>query len=603
MPPASPSIVSSHQEPFFTNSIGMKLVRIEPGKFMMGSPDSDKDAEAEEKPPHRVRITRAFCLGVHMVTRGQFRRFVDETGYQTDAEKDGKGGYGWNETANKFEQAPRYTWREAGFEQNDLHPVVNVSWNDAVAFAEWLGKKEGKTYRLPTEAEWEYACRAGTTTRYFCGDDAEGLAEVGNIADATAREKYPDWKNTIAARDGFVYTSPVGRYRPNAWGLHDMHGNVWEWCWDWYGKDFYKGSRVDDPAGPLEAADRVIRGGGWRLNPRYCRSASRNGFAPDGRVSDLGFRLARPEGPGGAEIASPGTDPSSKTDAFSTVAPPASANQPVAASSREAADVPARKTVIPSRELTSPSTGMVLVRIEPGEFMMGSPDSDKDAEAEEEPPHRVRITRPFYLGKYEVTQAEYEAMMGDNPSRFKGKPKNPVENVSWVDALRFCNQSSKREGLKPYYEISGETVQVPDWNGTGYRLPTEAEWEYACRAGTATRYFFGDDEASLGEFCWFGGNSDLRTHEVGQKRANGNGLHDMHGNVWEWCWDWYSADYYKESPVDDPRGPSQVSRRVVRGGCWVNFSRSVRSAIRYGYAPDGRNFNLGFRVARVQSGG
>ena len=170
--------------------------------------------------------------------------------------------------------------------------MVNVSWNDAVAFAEWLGKKEGKTYRLPTEAEWEYACRAGTTTRYFCGDDAEGLAEVGNVADATAREKYPDWKDTIAARDGFVYTAPVGRYRPNAWGLHDMHGNVWEWCWDWYGKDFYKASRVDDPAGPLEAAFRVIRGGSWYHNPRYCRSAGRGRFTPDHRNSHLGFRLA-----------------------------------------------------------------------------------------------------------------------------------------------------------------------------------------------------------------------------------------------------------------------------------------------------------------------
>ena len=274
-----------------TNSLGMNFTLIKAGEFQMGSPETDKDAEDDEKPQHRVRITRPFYLGVHEVTRGQFRRFVDDSGYQTEAEKDGKGGRGWNEAANKFEQNPRYTWREAGFEQTDLHPVVNVSWNDAVAFAEWLGKKEGKTYRLPTEAEWEYACRAGTTTRYFCGDDPEGLAEVGNIADATAREKYPDW-NAIAARDGFVYTSPVGRYRPNAWGLHDMHGNVWEWCWDWYGKDFYKASRVDDPAGPLEAAGRVIRGGGWSGSPRDCRSADRSWYAPVGRFSSLGCRLA-----------------------------------------------------------------------------------------------------------------------------------------------------------------------------------------------------------------------------------------------------------------------------------------------------------------------
>jgi formylglycine-generating enzyme required for sulfatase activity len=278
--------------PLITNSLGMKFTLIKAGEFLMGSPDTDKDAEDDEKPQHRVRITRPFYLGVHEVTRGQFRRFADDTGYQTEAEKDGKGGYGWNEAANKFEQAPRYTWREAGFEQTDLHPMVNVSWNDAVAFAEWLGRKEGKTYRLPTEAEWEYACRAGTTTRYFCGDDAEAVAEVGNIADATAREKHPDWTWTIAARDGFVYTAPVGRYRPNAWGLHDMHGNVWEWCWDWYGKDFYKASRVDDPAGPLEAADRVFRGGGWDRDALLCRSVRRFRISPDFRFNSLGFRLA-----------------------------------------------------------------------------------------------------------------------------------------------------------------------------------------------------------------------------------------------------------------------------------------------------------------------
>jgi sulfatase modifying factor 1 len=275
-----------------TNSIGMKLTLIKAGEFLMGSPEDDKDASDDEKPQHRVRITRPFYLGVHEVTRGQFRRFVDEAGYQTEAEKDGKGGYGWNEEAKKFEQNPRYAWLNPGFDQTDEHPVVNVSWNDAVAFAGWLSRKEGKTYRLPTEAEWEYACRAGTTTRYFSGDDAEGLAEVGNVADGTAKAKYPDWTRAIAAQDGFVYTSPVGRYRPNAWGLYDMHGNVREWCWDWYDKDFYKSSRVDDPAGPLQAADRVIRGGGWDGDPRGCRSANRDGSASGRRIIFLGFRLA-----------------------------------------------------------------------------------------------------------------------------------------------------------------------------------------------------------------------------------------------------------------------------------------------------------------------
>ena len=187
------------------NSIGMKLTLIPAGEFMMGSDATDPDAydnefldkAAGKKEKHRVRITRPFHLGVTEVTRGQFRRFVDDAGYRTEAEKDGKGGYGWNEETKKFEQNPRYTWQNAGFEQTDEHPVVNVSWNDAQAFIGWLSRKEGKTYRLPTEAEWEYACRAGTTARFACGDDPEGLAAVGNVADGTAKEKYPDWTGRL----------------------------------------------------------------------------------------------------------------------------------------------------------------------------------------------------------------------------------------------------------------------------------------------------------------------------------------------------------------------------------------------------------------------
>jgi formylglycine-generating enzyme required for sulfatase activity len=281
---------------------GMKLKRIKAGEFMMGSDASDPDGQDDEfidakagrKEKHRVRITRPFYLGVTEVTRGQFRRFVDDENYQTDAEKDGKGGYGWNEETKKFEQNPKHTWRNAGFEpgQTDDHPVVNVSWNDAVAFARWLSRKEGKTYRLPTEAEWEYACRAGTATRFANGEDVEGLARVGNVADATAKAKYPDWTWAITASDGYVYTAPVGLSQPNAFGLFDMHGNVWEWCSDWYSADYYKQSPVDDPPGAPQASYRVFRGGGWYDYPRYCRSAYRDWDTPEDRSDYLGFRLA-----------------------------------------------------------------------------------------------------------------------------------------------------------------------------------------------------------------------------------------------------------------------------------------------------------------------
>jgi formylglycine-generating enzyme required for sulfatase activity len=251
-----------------------------------------------------------------------------------------------------------------------------------------------------------------------------------------------------------------------------------------------------------------------------------------------------------------------------------------------------------------------LKRIPAGEFLMGSPDDDKDAEAEEKPQHRVRITRPFYLGIYEVTQAQYETVMGENPSWFsatgKGKEKvagqstdqHPVEGVSWLDAVRFCNKLSEREGMNPFYQIKGEDVSVPQWKGSGYRLPTEAEWEYACRAGSKTRFSFGDEQAGLGEHGWFEGNAGFRTHPVGQLVPNGFGLYDMHGNAWEWCWDGYGENSYAKSPADDPTGPLGAAHRVIRGGSWSNYPRYCRSAYRSWLTP-GYRFS-GLRLALVQ---
>jgi formylglycine-generating enzyme required for sulfatase activity len=209
--------------------LDMKLKLIPAGEFLMGSPESDKDAQIEEKPQHRVRITQPFYLGIYQVTRGQFRRFVDTAGYHTEAEKDGNGGWSWDPARKWWVQDPKITWRSPDFDQTDDHPVVTVSWNDASAFCDWLSQKEGQKYRLPTEAEWEYACRAGTRTRYYSGDDPESLVAMGNVADATAKATFPDWP-TIGGHDGYVYTAPVGQFRPNDFGLYDMHGNVWEWC-------------------------------------------------------------------------------------------------------------------------------------------------------------------------------------------------------------------------------------------------------------------------------------------------------------------------------------------------------------------------------------
>ena len=260
----------------------------------------------------------------------------------------------------------------------------------------------------------------------------------------------------------------------------------------------------------------------------------------------------------------------------------------------------------PDREITN-SIGMKLVLIPAGKFLMGSPKDEKDRLPAEEQ-HEVSITKPFYLGVYVVTQAEYEKVMGNNPSFFSAKGDGkasvkdmdtgqfPVEQVSWDDAVAFCNALS----------------ELPEDKKAGwvYRLPTEAEWEYACRAGTKTPFHYGDSLSSKqanfnGNFPYGGADKGPyleRTAKVGSYAANAFGLYDMHGNVWEWCQDWYDANYYKNSPKEDPPGPAQASFRVVRGGSWYRIGRRCRSADRYGFGPGYRSGSLGFRVAAVQSG-
>ncbi len=276
-----------------TNSIDMKLVSIPAGKFLMGSPKDEKERAGDEE-QHEVEITKPFHMGVYTVTVGQFRQFVKDAGYKTEAEKDGEGGWGYNAATKDFEKDKKYNWQNVGWDQTDDHPVVNVTWNDAVAFCDWLSKKEGKEYRLPTEAEWEYSCRAGTKTRFYCGDGEDSLKGVANIADAAFKKKYPAGSWAVAWDDGYPFTAPVGKFRPNAFGLYDMHGNVWQWCGDWYDGDYYKDSPRQDPQGPQDGdagAFRVIRGGSFSDVARYCRSASRFRIEPLYRINLIGFRV------------------------------------------------------------------------------------------------------------------------------------------------------------------------------------------------------------------------------------------------------------------------------------------------------------------------
>jgi formylglycine-generating enzyme required for sulfatase activity len=282
------------------NTIGMALVRVPAGEFRMGSPDNDDDAFAkknnkDEKPQHAVRVS-AFYLSRYEVTRRQYRQFAEKMPYQPAAKR--SGGSGYTDKTRYVDTGTELTWREPGFEQTDDHPVVCVSWNEAVEFCNWLSKKEklqpcytrvaggrdwkcefaANGYRLPTEAEWEYACRAGTTTRYSNGDDFRQLPKVGKVSVKPEEQQS---------------TAPVGSYQPNAFGLYDMHGNAREWCWDRYGKYDAGVGVVTDPRGPDTGPARVLRGGSWRQGPNDCRSAARDKLPPDEHVKSAGFRVAR----------------------------------------------------------------------------------------------------------------------------------------------------------------------------------------------------------------------------------------------------------------------------------------------------------------------
>jgi formylglycine-generating enzyme required for sulfatase activity len=228
------------------------------------------------------------------------------------------------------------------------------------------------------------------------------------------------------------------------------------------------------------------------------------------------------------------------------------------------------------------SIGMKFVLIPAGNFMMGSPPDDPKRNKDEVPRHQVVFSRPFYMQTTEVTQAQHRTIMGGNPSHFKGCDRCPVEKVSWFDAQEFIRRLNAREKTNKY------------------RLPTEAEWEYACRAGTRTAYYFGNDPGSLGAYAWYRRNSGGQTRPVARKRPNRWGLYDMHGNVWEWCSDWYHKYYYRTSPARDPKGPSSGRSRLVRGSCWANDQSSImRSAFRNRMDPGNRSNDLGFRVLKL----
>ncbi|MDR1385283.1 MAG: formylglycine-generating enzyme family protein [Planctomycetaceae bacterium] len=261
-------------------------------------------------------------------------------------------------------------------------------------------------------------------------------------------------------------------------------------------------------------------------------------------------------------------------------------------------------------KLTTQTTadGIILRLIPSGKFYMGSHDSDEFMRNNEHPQHRIQVTKPLFVGIYPVTQEHFSSLLGFNPSTSTDVQNCPVDSVTWYSAIEFCNKLSEKEGFSPYYSLNAtkrrasqaiEEAGVNILGGNGFRLPTEAEWEYACRAGSITPWCFGDLVLDVTHYAWYYDNAQLETHIVGEKKPNAWGLYDMHGNVMEWCYDWYNEFYYQqEQREDDPTGPMDGVARVLRGGAWQFGAEATRSAYRNSANPNSTSNVIGFRVIR-----
>jgi len=474
----------------------MKFRRIPAGSFLMGSPETEKDRCLNEGPVHGVTISQPFYMGVHEVTQEQYEKVIGSN-------------------PSKF-KGPK-------------HPVENVLWDDAQTFCKKLSEMDrNMTYRLPTEAEWEYACRAGTTTAFYWG----------NLLD----EKFV-W----CGKGSGGKSQDVGLLQPNAWGLYDMSGNVWEWCSDWYGA-YPTGDQID-PKGAATSLRRVLRGGCWYVDPKHCRSAVHDSHIPGNRSSGIGFRV---------------------------VAVPVVSETPSVIQK----DVERVKEKVPEDSDTHGkifinSIGMKLKFIPAGSFLQGSPDNEVGRNKSEGIQEERTLPHPFYLGVYEVTQEQYEKVTGANPSHFKGK-KLPVEMVTWQEAQAFCKK------------LSGMEKNIT------YRLPFEMEWEYAARAGTTTPFYWGDTFDD--QYGWCKQNSEGMTREVGTRQPNAWGLFDMSGNVEEWCEDRFGL--IAPDKQTNPNGTVPQVLQIRRGGSWISNPQNCRLASRF-YSPDCRNIYVGFRIVGV----
>ena len=647
------------------NCAQIGAVYVPPGTFWMGSPE-DEDGRSDVETRHQVTLTRPFALQRTEVTQAAWSAQFDAN----PSEFDECGATCPVDSVNWWE-ALKYT--NAMSESQGLPPCYElVDCNDeepgeGFACDSVTVTSEGgnpylcRGWRLPTEAEWEYAYRAGTETAFHNDGDIThtGYTPVdpvlrfiawygGNSKVDGEYEGGVDCSDWGVPGQSTCGSHPVGEKLPNLWGLVDMSGNVWEWVFDSWNETAYGSEPTLDPVSPNPGSFRVWRGGSWFNTAQFCRAAFRAADDPGYRDRYVGFRLARTIFPAHC---SNGRQEPLETDVD------CGGPCPLCGLSERCRFDPDCGSNHCSNSHCAPKG---FAYIPNGSFWMGSPDGEDcpdeypgDCTAElgreiDETLHHVTLTRPFYLAETEVTQGQWEAQEFTNPSEFdECGPNCPVETVNWWETAAYVNALSENDGLAPCYTLegcdpssagtdidcSGITVSDPSASGNpydceGYRLPMEAEWEYAYRAETTTAFYNGGIsegtvysplDGYLDLIGWYGGNSGVSyspgydcsgwydgssrcgTHEVGGKGSNDWGLFDMSGNVYEWVWDWYESGYYASSPTHDPTGGTG-STRVERGGFWQDFAPLCRAANRGVVTPGDSHAGLGFRPARSVPG-
>ena len=548
---------SSHhfQDTTFTiNGVSFKMVFVEGGSFTMGcTSEQGKDCRSRYETVHNMSV-HDFYMGETEVTVGLFRAFVSETGYRTHAEKteykgfDDAGIEDWdNVNANRC-------WihdnnGNARNSKEDNHPVLYVNWDDAVAFCEWLNRKTGKMFRLPSEAEWEFAARGGKKSK---GYKYAGSNIIGDVA----------WyKDNCNGR-----THPVKTKTPNELGLYGMSGNVEEWCQDYW---------IDESGGVFTGGKYCsTRGGCWYVSAEGCTVAEYGGHFSYQCNNCVGFRL----------VMEPSINKITECVLNNTKA------QALQQHSQ-------RKSDITFNVNNGVSFKMVFVK--GGSLCLGCTTENGDCEFDESPSHYVTLT-DYYMGETEVTQDLWKAVMGDFNTRdfsilFPDTiiemlgDRLPMGSVSWNECQKFITRLNSI--LKP---------ELP--KGYRFALPSEAQWEYAARGGKANNYIYSGSN-NLSEVGWgIVYNEYLLIHEVGLRKANELGLYDMSGNVWEWCEDNYSSTFYRDN--QDWTEPVNTGNydfcHVIRGGSYMNFESPCRVSYRYKAEPNARELTIGFRLALVR---